>query len=120
MPFVRFVWQLLYSVSEEKMSTGFILMQVYVFVLACFAGFQLISKVPPTLHTPLMSGGNAISGITVLGCIVLATPYWGDKPAAHVVFATIVGMIAAIFAMINVVGGFAVTERMLLMFKKKD
>ena len=102
------------------MSTGFILMQVYVFVLACFAGFQLISKVPPTLHTPLMSGGNAISGITVLGCIVLATPHWGDKPAAHVVYATIVGMIAAIFATINVVGGFAVTERMLLMFKKKD
>ncbi len=101
------------------MGTGFILLQIYVFVLACFAGFQLISKVPPTLHTPLMSGGNAISGITVMGCIVMATPVWGETPAFHVVFATVTGMIAAIFAQINVVAGFAVTERMLLIFTKK-
>jgi NAD(P) transhydrogenase subunit alpha len=67
-----------------------------------------------------MSGGNAISGITVMGCIMMATPYWGAHPAAHIVVATIIGMVAAIFAQINVVGGFAVTERMLLMFRKKE
>ena len=85
---------------------------IYVFVLAVFVGFEVISKVPPTLHTPLMSGSNAISGITIVGAI-LAT---GSMPGT--ISATL-GMIAIILAMINVVGGFMVTDRMLKMFKRK-
>lgn len=83
-----------------------------VFVLAVFVGFELINKVPPLLHTPLMSGSNAISGITIIGAMLsVATP----SP-----FSTALGMIAIVFATINVVGGFLVTHRMLGMFKKKD
>ncbi|RAP33007.1 NAD(P) transhydrogenase subunit alpha [Candidatus Marinamargulisbacteria bacterium SCGC AG-410-N11] len=86
---------------------------LFVLVLATFLGFELISKVPSTLHTPLMSGSNAISGITVLGAIVLAGN--GD----HHFLASILGFIAVILASINVVGGYLVTERMLDMFKGK-
>ena len=89
-----------------------ILMLIYVFVLAIFVGFELITKVPPTLHTPLMSGSNAISGITIVGALLSA----GMK---EFTISTILGTIAVIFAMINVVGGFLVTDRMLKMFKKK-
>jgi H+-translocating NAD(P) transhydrogenase subunit alpha len=82
-----------------------------VFVLAVFVGFELITKVPPLLHTPLMSGSNAISGITIVGAMLaVATP----DP-----FSTVLGLIAIVFATINVVGGFLVTHRMLGMFKKK-
>ena len=82
-----------------------------VFVLAIFIGFEVINKVPPLLHTPLMSGSNAISGITIIGAMLsVATP----QP-----FSTVLGFIAVVFAMINVVGGFLVTHRMLGMFKKK-
>ena len=88
------------------------LMQVYVFALAIFVGFELITKVPPTLHTPLMSGSNAISGITVVGAILSAG-------LEEFTISTILGLIAVAFAMINVVGGFLVTDRMLKMFKKK-
>lgn len=89
-----------------------LLMQIYVFVLAIFVGFELITKVPPTLHTPLMSGSNAISGITIVGAILIA----GMKdPSVSI----ILGIVAVIFASINVVGGFLVTDRMLKMFKKK-
>ena len=84
-----------------------------VFVLAMFVGFEVITKVPPTLHTPLMSGSNAISGITIIGALIVAGR--GDSPVT-----SILGMIAVIFAMINVVGGYLVTDRMLEMFKKKD
>ncbi len=89
-----------------------LLMQIYVFVLAVFVGFELITKVPPTLHTPLMSGSNAISGITVIGALISAG-------LEEFTVTTILGMIALIFAQINVVGGFLVTDRMLKMFKKK-
>jgi NAD(P) transhydrogenase subunit alpha len=89
-----------------------LLMLVYVFVLAIFVGFELITKVPPTLHTPLMSGSNAISGITVVGALLSAG-------AGELTISTILGIIAIVFAMINVVGGFLVTDRMLKMFKKK-
>jgi H+-translocating NAD(P) transhydrogenase subunit alpha len=89
-----------------------LLMLIYVFVLAIFVGFELITKVPPTLHTPLMSGSNAISGITVVGAILSAG-------AGELTISTILGIIAIVFAMINVVGGFLVTDRMLKMFKKK-
>ena len=85
----------------------------FVFVLAIFLGFELISKVPSTLHTPLMSGSNAISGITMIGA--LAT-----LKSDNLTFAIILGTLAVTFATINVVGGYAVTNRMLEMFKKKD
>ncbi len=84
-----------------------------VFVLAIFLGVEVITKVPPILHTPLMSGSNAISGITIIGAILAA----GSKNAQ---LATWLGFVAVVFAMINVVGGFLVTHRMLEMFKKKD
>lgn len=83
-----------------------------VFVLAMFVGFEVITKVPPTLHTPLMSGSNAISGITILGALVVAGR-GGTELAA------ILGFVAVVFAMINVVGGFMVTDRMLRMFRRK-
>ncbi|MFB2939496.1 NAD(P) transhydrogenase subunit alpha [Aerosakkonemataceae cyanobacterium BLCC-F154] len=86
---------------------------LFVFVLASFTGFEVINKVPPTLHTPLMSGSNAISGIAVLGAIVVAGE--GDTSLS-----VILGLIAVILAMVNVVGGFLVTDRMLQMFKKKE
>lgn len=84
---------------------------LFVFVLAAFAGFEVINKVPPTLHTPLMSGSNAISGIAVVGAILLAG-------AAQDAWSEIMGMTAIALAMVNVVGGFLVTDRMLQMFKK--
>jgi len=83
-----------------------------VFVLSVFVGFEIIAKVPPTLHTPLMSGSNAISGITVVGAIIAA----GYKETG---IGSLLGLVAIVLAMINVVGGFAVTHRMLLMFKKR-
>jgi NAD(P) transhydrogenase subunit alpha len=83
-----------------------------IFVLAVFVGFEVITKVPPTLHTPLMSGSNAISGITIVGAIVVAG-YQGGA------FASLLGLLAVTFATINVVGGFLVTHRMLSMFKKR-
>lgn len=94
------------------MDTFGILMLIYVFVLAIFVGFELITKVPPTLHTPLMSGSNAISGITVVGAVLSAG-------MEEFTISTVLGVIAIVFATINVVGGFLVTDRMLKMFKKK-
>jgi NAD(P) transhydrogenase subunit alpha len=90
-----------------------LIFNLFIFVLASFVGFELISKVPPTLHTPLMSGANAISGITIIGALVVA----GDvgNGLAH-----LIGFLAIVFATINVVGGFMVTDRMLEMFKKKE
>jgi len=85
---------------------------LFVFILAIFLGFELIAKVPATLHTPLMSGANAISGITIVGAIICA----GHKDSA---LAGWLGMFAVAFATINVVGGYLVTDRMLKMFKKK-
>ena len=92
---------------------GSLLMMIYVFVLAIFVGFELITKVPPTLHTPLMSGSNAISGITIVGALLSAG-------MQEFTISTILGMVAVIFAMINVVGGFMVTDRMLKMFKRSE
>ncbi len=85
----------------------------FVFVLTIFLGFELISKVPSTLHTPLMSGANAISGVTLIGS--LASLKTGNPTVA-----IILGTLAVAFATVNVVGGYAVTNRMLEMFKKKD
>lgn len=87
-----------------------------IFMLAVFVGFEIITKVPPTLHTPLMSGSNAISGITVVGAILTAGA--AAATSGHW-FGTLLGMVAAVLAMINVVGGFMVTHRMLMMFKRR-
>ena len=82
---------------------------LFVFVLALFLGVELITKVPSQLHTPLMSGSNAVSGITVVGAIVAAS--------SDSTFGTVLGVAALIFATINVVGGYLVTDRMLGMFR---
>ncbi len=89
-----------------------LLIALYIFVLAIFVGFETITKVPPLLHTPLMSGTNAISGIVLVGALISAG-------AGHSVLSTLLGTLAVIIATINVVGGFLVTDRMLEMFKKK-
>jgi len=94
------------------MTLGPLLIGIYVFVLASFVGFEMITKVPPTLHTPLMSGANAISGITIVGAVAAATT---SAPTV----ANILGAIAIVTATINVVGGFLVTDRMLRMFGSK-
>lgn len=90
--------------------SGHLIMQVYVFVLAGFVGYQVISKVPALLHTPLMSATNAISGISLVGSIVAAG-------SSHLV-SNILGGIAVTCAMLNVVGGFGITRRMLGMFRR--
>ena len=86
---------------------------IFILLLSIFLGFELISKVPSTLHTPLMSGSNAISGITIVGALILA----GDVNSPQI--AKIMAFVAVIFATINVVGGYLVTDRMLRMFKRK-
>ncbi|HEY9832025.1 MAG TPA: NAD(P) transhydrogenase subunit alpha [Stenomitos sp.] len=95
------------------MTAATLLSSLFVFVLASFVGFEVINKVPPTLHTPLMSGANAISGIAVIGALIIS----GPKESSITV---ILGLIAIVLAMVNVVGGFLVTDRMLQMFKKKE
>lgn len=83
-----------------------------IFVLAIFVGFEIITKVPPTLHTPLMSGANAISGVTVIGAVLFA--------GSHLTtLTTVLGVAAVVFATVNAVGGFLVTNRMLAMFARK-
>lgn len=88
-----------------------LMVSIYVFVLATFVGVEIISKVPPLLHTPLMSGSNAISGITLVGSLIAA----GE---GHGGLSVMLGTVAVIFATVNVVGGYLVTDRMLKMFKK--
>jgi len=91
---------------------GMLITGLTIFVLAVFVGFEIITKIPPTLHTPLMSGSNAISGITIVGAILASG-------AEETTLAAVLGMIALVMATINVVGGFLVTNRMLAMFRKK-
>ena len=93
------------------MDTQTIILLAFVFALSIFLGFEIISKVPSTLHTPLMSGANAISGITLVGALIAAGIEGFEK------FSSILGFFAVIFATINVVGGYLVTHRMLSMFK---
>lgn len=92
------------------MSQG-IMIGVVIFTIATFLGYELIGRVPPTLHTPLMSGANAISGITIVGSLVVAGGGYGW-------ISTVFGIGAVILAMMNVVGGYVVTNRMLRMFQK--
>jgi H+-translocating NAD(P) transhydrogenase subunit alpha len=84
---------------------------IIIFTLATFLGYELIHRVPPTLHTPLMSGANAISGITIVGALVVAGAGLGW-------ISTVLGFLAIVFAMINVAGGYMVTDRMLQMFRR--
>lgn len=95
------------------MTLGPIMIGIYVLVLSSFVGFEIINKVPPTLHTPLMSGANAISGITIIGALVAAQ-------TADANLSNILGFVAISLAMINVVGGYLVTDRMLAMFGNKN
>jgi len=89
-----------------------LLFAINIFILATFVGFEVISKVPRLLHTPLMSGSNAISGISIIGALLIAGAVGNPARA-------ILGFVAVTLAMINVVGGFVVTDRMLEMFKRK-
>jgi NAD(P) transhydrogenase subunit alpha len=89
------------------------IVSVTIFVLSVFVGFEIIAKIPPTLHTPLMSGSNAISGITIVGALVASG-------GGHDLLGTVLGVSALVLATINVVGGFLVTHRMLSMFKRKE
>src|SRR6266852_3294399 len=94
------------------LSTEIIIAGLYVFVLAAFLGYQVISRVPPLLHTPLMSATNAISGISLVGSLVTAGAHYNTV-------STILGFIAVVCSTTNVVGGFVITDRMLKMFKRK-
>lgn len=89
-----------------------LVVHVTIFVLALFVGYEIITKIPPLLHTPLMSGSNAISGITLVGSLVAAG-------AGHTNLVSVLGFLAVVLATINVVGGFVVTDRMLGMFKRR-
>ena len=103
------------AVAAHAFGAATVVLQVKderVFILAVFVGFEIIAKVPPTLHTPLMSGSNAISGITVIGAVIAAGQAAGG-------LGSFLGLIAVVLSMINVVGGFWVTHRMLLMFKRR-
>ena len=93
-------------------SSGTLMLLLTIFVLAIFLGFEVITKIPPTLHTPLMSGSNAISGITLIGALISAG-------AGMETLTKVLGCAAVILATVNVVGGFLVTHRMLGMFRKK-
>ncbi len=95
---------------------GSLLIGIYLFVLAMFVGSEIITKIPPTLHTPLMSGANAISGITIVGALVASKVVEGEAALAA---SKILGVFAITFATINVVGGYLVTDRMLRMFGRK-
>jgi NAD(P) transhydrogenase subunit alpha len=98
------------------MSSETVIAALYVFVLAAFLGYQVISRVPPLLHTPLMSATNAISGISLVGSIVIA----GGTGPHHSKVAMVLGFIAVVCSTTNVVGGFVITDRMLRMFKRKE
>ena len=106
---------LLFLETSGVMTGAAIVAALYVFALAAFLGYQVISRVPPLLHTPLMSATNAISGISLVGSIVIA----GGTGPHHSKVAMILGFIAVVCSTTNVVGGFVITDRMLRMFKKK-
>jgi H+-translocating NAD(P) transhydrogenase subunit alpha len=101
--------------GTEIMTPSNVIAALYVFVLAAFLGYQVISRVPPLLHTPLMSATNAISGISLVGSIVIA----GGTGPHHSKVAMVLGFIAVVCSTTNVVGGFVITDRMLRMFKRK-
>src|SRR5215467_12188452 len=102
--------------KELSFSPAVLIASLYVFALAAFLGYQVISRVPPLLHTPLMSATNAISGISLIGSLVIA----GSRYEHHQKLASALGCLAVTSAMINVTGGFLITDRMLKMFRKKE
>jgi NAD(P) transhydrogenase subunit alpha len=112
----------LFMFAEGAQTEGFtinpavLIASLYVFALAAFLGYQVISRVPPLLHTPLMSATNAISGISLIGSLVIA----GSRYDHGQKVASILGGLAVASAMINVTGGFLITDRMLKMFRKKE
>jgi len=101
------------SEAQGLAALPFIVIGLWILILAIFVGFELITKVPATLHTPLMSGANAISGITIVGALACAKAIGGF-------WANLFGFLAIVTAMINVAGGFLVTDRMLHMFRRKE
>lgn len=106
-------WFMLLQAEPAAVDSASLLASITIFVLAIFVGWQIITKIPPTLHTPLMSGSNAISGITVVGALIAAG-------AGALTFAKVLGFLALVLAMTNVVGGFMVTHRMLAKFRRRD
>src|SRR5215475_12717328 len=102
--------------DSSRILPAVLIASLYVFALAAFLGYQVISRVPPLLHTPLMSATNAISGISLIGSLVIA----GSRYQSHQRLAQILGGLAVTSAMINVTGGFLITDRMLKMFRKKE
>ena len=116
-------WSLCFAVilagtegDTTRFSPPVLIASLYVFALAAFLGYQLISRVPPLLHTPLMSATNAISGISLIGSLVIAGSHYEN----HALLASLLGCAAVTSATINVTGGFLITDRMLKMFRKKD
>ncbi len=107
------------TAAAEASGPAPIVINVAIFVLACFVGYEIITKIPPLLHTPLMSGSNAISGITLVGSLVVAGSGFAALWSRDALISAL-GFFAVLFATINVVGGFVVTDRMLGMFKRKD
>jgi NAD(P) transhydrogenase subunit alpha len=107
---------LMEGTRAQVLSPVVLIASLYVFALAAFLGYQVISRVPPLLHTPLMSATNAISGISLIGSLVIAGSHYDE----HQRLASILGCAAVTSAMINVTGGFLITDRMLKMFRKKE
>ena len=116
--FIAAIYLLSEGEANERLAfnPAVLVASLYVFALAAFLGYQVISRVPPLLHTPLMSATNAISGISLIGSLVIA----GSRYDHHQRLASILGCAAVTSAMINVTGGFLITDRMLRMFRKKD
>src|SRR5467141_4983045 len=115
---VAFIASLYVFEEADKLAfnPAVLIASLYVFALAAFLGYQVISRVPPLLHTPLMSATNAISGISLVGSIVIA----GGTGPHHSKVAMVLGFIAVVCSTTNVVGGFVITDRMLRMFKRKE
>ena len=107
-----------FQTDSGRLSPEVLIASLYVFALAAFLGYQVISRVPPLLHTPLMSATNAISGISLIGSLVIAgEPH---TKTSHPTLISLLGCVAVTSAMINVTGGFLITDRMLKMFRKKE